>query len=208
MASYSNHPRYYEDILAHPEVSDWELKIYKKLLPNNLKNLVDIGCGTGDFLEDAKKIFPQVLGLELNDYAVKKCKEKKIPVKKRNALKTGLPSNFFDVVRAAELLEHFQDAEKFIKECKRILKKNGYLVLHIPSQWSAFYPITNFWDDYTHVRPYTKRGITRLLSDFQITTIYIHGYTVGRNVFESMLGKIIGKYIPFTWFVIGEKITN
>lgn len=204
MTSYSNHKRYYGDIILHPELFRWELSIYKKLLPKKLTNIVDLGCGTGEFLEMAKEIFPKVLGVDMNDYAIKTCKKKGIPALKADANNTKLKANSFDVVRSKEVLEHVRDAEKFIMECKRILKKNGYLVIHVPSQWSALYPITNFWDDYTHVKPFTKRGVIRLLSNTGFTTIYVRGYTVGRNNIESLVGKIIEKFFPFCWFVIAK----
>lgn len=204
MTSYSNHKRYYNDILNHPELFRWELSVYKKLFPKNVTSIVDLGCGTGEFLEMAKEIFPKVLGVDLNDYAVKTCKKKGIPAMKADVNNTKLKTNSFDVVRSKEVLEHVQDAEKFILECKRILKKNGYLVIHVPSQWSVFYPITNFWDDYTHVKPFTKRGVIRLLSNTGFTTIYVKGYTIGRNIIESLVGNIIEKFFPFCWFVVAK----
>ncbi len=204
MASHSNHKRYYNDILNHPELLRWELSVYKKLFHKNLTSIVDLGCGTGEFLEMAKEMFPKVLGVDMNDYAIQTCKKKGIPAVKADVNKTKLKSNSFDVVRSKEVLEHVQDAEKFILECKRILKKNGYLVIHVPSQWSALYPITNFWDDYTHVRPFTKRGVLRLLTEIGFTIVYTKGYTVGRNIIESLLGKIIEKIFPFNWFVIAQ----
>lgn len=204
MTGYSNHKRYYGDILVHPELFRWELSIYKKLLPKKLTSIVDLGCGTGEFLEMAKEMFPKVLGVDMNDYAIKTCKKKGILAVKIDVNKTKLKANSFDVVRSKEVLEHVQDAEKFIRESKRILKKNGYLIIHVPSQWSTLYPITNFWDDYTHVKPFTKRGVIRLLSNTGFTTIYIRGYTVGRNIIESLVGKIIEKFFPFCWFVIAK----
>lgn len=205
MASFSDHASYYESIILHPELFQWELSLYKKLFSKKLSSIVDLGCGTGEFLEMAKSMFPKVLGVDMNDYAIKICKKKGITVVKVDATDTKLPASSFDVVRAKELIEHLQDPEKLIIEAKRILKKNGYLVIHVPSQWSALYPITNFWDDYTHVRPFSKRGILNLLLNFDFVPIYFKGYTVGRNKIETIVGKVLEKVFPFSWFVVAKK---
>ncbi len=204
MTSVSPSQRYHTNIIPHPELDKWELSLYKKLLPSSCNSLIDLGCGVGDFLSMAKQQFHNVVGVDYSESAVKICQRKNLDVKKQDATNTKLESHTFDVVRAQNIIEHLNQPENLIIEAKRILKTDGFLIIHVPTHFSTFYPITNFWDDYTHVRPFTKRGLLRLLTDFDFQTIYLNGYTVGRNIFESFLGKILEKFIPFNWFVVAK----
>ncbi len=206
MTSVSPSLKYHANIIPHPELDRWELSLYQKLLPPSCNSLIDLGCGVGDFLTLAKKQFITVIGVDLNESAVKLCQRKNLFVKKQDAAHTKFKNHTFDIVRAQNILEHLSQPEKLLIEAKRILKRDGYLVIHAPTHFSTLYPITNFWDDYTHIRPFTKRGIYRLLTDFNFQIIYFKGYTVGRNPLETVLGKILEKFIPFGWFVIARKI--
>jgi ubiquinone/menaquinone biosynthesis C-methylase UbiE len=196
---------YYSGIIPHPEIDRWELSLYSQIITQKCNSLVDLGCGTGDFLSLASKLFPYAVGVDLNSSSIKICQKKGIPAYKQNATKTYFENNSFDIVRAQNILEHLPQPDKLITEAYRILKPRGYLVIHVPTQFSTFYPITNFWDDYTHVRPFTKRCLYRLLNDFKFKLIYSKGYTVGRNSVETIIGKIIEKFIPFCWFAIAIK---
>ena len=61
-------------------------------------------------------------------------KKKGINVKIHDISK-GLPydSGYFDAIFAGEIIEHMTDDMFFLAECKRILKKNGILLLTTPN---------------------------------------------------------------------------
>lgn len=197
--------KYHANIIPHPELDRWELSLYQKLSISIRNSLLDLGCGVGDFLTLAKEQFSITVGVDLNESAVKLCQRKNLNVKKQDATNTKFKSHIFDIVRAQNILEHLTKPEKLLIEARRILKKDGYLIIHVPTHFSTLYPITNFWDDYTHVRPFTKKAVYRLLTDFNFQIIYLRGYTLGRNTFESYLGKVLEKFVPFSWFAIAKK---
>lgn len=194
---------YHQSILDHPELDYWELKLFERLVPL-AKTLLDLGCGAGSFLKRASQRY-QVMGIDANRKAVSICRRKGLKVRQADAQKTGLKGGMFDIVRAKELLEHLQKPQRLLAEVKRLLIPGGLLVLHVPTQYSLFYPVTNFWDDYTHIRPFSKKGLLRLLSEFGFEIRYLTGYTAGRNCFERLLGLFLGKILPFTWLVIAKK---
>jgi len=59
-----------------------------------------------------------------------------------------------------------------LRECRRVLKPEGTLFLEVPDVRLALIPhipfltssegVFNFWDDPTHVRPYTRPSLTKL----------------------------------------------
>lgn len=206
MPGISDSVNYYHGVIPHPELDIWELKTLKKLLPDDANSLLDLGCGTGEFLSKAQNYYQKILGIDLNYAALAACWHKNIPVLASDAQKTPLNSHSFDIVRAQNILEHLDKPESLIIEAKRILKKDGFLIIHVPSHFSTLYPVTNFWDDYTHVRPFTKKCLQRLLSDFGLEIIFCKGYTLGRNKWESLLGKFLERLVPFSWFVIAKKV--
>jgi SAM-dependent methyltransferase len=70
---------------------------------------------------------------------------------------------FFHVV------EHLTKPRDAIDELKRVLKKNGFLIGETPHWVSAITPVGyNFYDDETHIRPYSVQGIRSLLNDYDV----------------------------------------
>lgn len=197
--------KYYHSVKEHPELMKWELEIFGKLMNTDRLTLIDLGCGAGEFLVAAKKHFRKVTGIDINPSAIEICKKKKIPAVLADATLTGLKANSFDVVRAMNLIEHVMDMEKLILEAKRLLKKGGFLVLHAPTQWSIFYPVTNFYDDYTHVKPISKHGLERLMQDTGFEIVLLTNYTLGRNFAEKILCWFVNLVIPYSWFLIARK---
>ena len=66
---------------------------------------------------------------------------------------------------AKDVLEHLSCPMTTMKEFARVLKKNGRIIITVPSPQAPF-----LWDDYTHVRPFTKESLTKLMvhSGFEV----------------------------------------
>ncbi|MCY1740990.1 class I SAM-dependent methyltransferase [Ensifer sp. SL37] len=76
-----------------------------------------------------------------------------------------------DFTIASHVIEHLSDPVNFAMELARITKPGGRLLIEAPSEFSAFDASTRdvedhsfdcFWDDPTHVRPYTPGALYRL----------------------------------------------
>lgn len=121
---------------------------------------------------------------------------------------TSLPfaSASVDVVRAKELIEHLVNPAPMLLEAYRVLRPGGILIIHVPTHFSALYPVGNFWDDYTHVRPLSRTGVKRLLEDTGFAVTSVKGYTTGRNVVERSLGRLLAIVAPHTWLALARKL--
>lgn len=102
-------------------------------VPDNFK-ILDIGCGNGFFLEEAKKSgFKHVFGIEPSKNAVSKARK---DIKKNIIInifaKNIFPKAFFDVVACFQTLDHVTDPNMNIKITYEILKHGGmaYFVVH------------------------------------------------------------------------------
>jgi 2-polyprenyl-3-methyl-5-hydroxy-6-metoxy-1,4-benzoquinol methylase len=103
------------------------------------KKILDVGCGDGlfmdrirDALNGRKKI--EIWGVDYSKYKLKKAEKKGHSVKWCD-LEKGLPfeDGTFDVIYAAELIEHLYNPDYFLEECYRVLKKNGVIIVSTPN---------------------------------------------------------------------------
>jgi hypothetical protein len=82
----------------------------------------------------------------------------------------------------------------------RVLRPGGLFMSYVPTQWSTLYPFpANFYDDYTHVRPFSRTGLTRLLEDAGFDGIHIDGYTPPLRAWQRPVGAIASRVFPFLW---------
>ena len=179
-------PKYYEseDYISHTDSKRTLFeKIYQLVKRNAIKGkvsllnkeqnskgkLLDIGCGTGDFLVEAKNQGWSILGFEPNSDA------------KRLAANKGvlftddiftLPEDTFDAVTMWHVLEHVPNLQEYITNLKRIIKPNGTIIIAVPNykSYDAKY-YNRFWAAYDvprHLWHFSKNSIKRLFSDVDI----------------------------------------
>lgn len=105
----------------------------------NSGNLLDVGCGTGEFTD----LFPTErwtrYGIEPDEYARKEASKRNV------RLVTGwhdLTSEAFDLVIYRGTLQHIDEPFHSLRQAVRVLKPNGVLaILAQPDAWSLVYRI-------------------------------------------------------------------
>ena len=103
----------------------------------NAIKLLDIGCGKGFFLEYAER-FSEAYGVDISRYAIEKASQGLRSPKLfiQDATRLGFKSGYFDVVTCFDILEHLEEPELTVKECSRLLKERGILVISVPNTHS------------------------------------------------------------------------
>lgn len=104
------------------------------------KKVLDIGCGDGSaliYLKDKYDI--KGIGIDISEEVIKKNRFSNIAglkflVGDHKLLK--LPNNEFDIVLSWGVVEHLQEYIQALAEVKRVLKKDGILILIQPNSWS------------------------------------------------------------------------
>ncbi|RLI54344.1 MAG: hypothetical protein DRP09_13320 [Candidatus Thorarchaeota archaeon] len=112
----------------------------KKIEAKSYKgNLLDVGCGRGRFLWEARKRGWNVFGVEFSESAAQDARGLGLNVHTRDLLHAGFTSSYFDVVTMFNVIEHMRDPLSNAKEAHRILKENGLLVVRAPNiDWLDF----------------------------------------------------------------------
>jgi 2-polyprenyl-3-methyl-5-hydroxy-6-metoxy-1,4-benzoquinol methylase len=132
---YSNNAYLSTQINAYDKTRKFRIKNFAveriKILKKYKKkgSLLDFGCGTGWFLEEAQKHY-KVAGVEYSD-SIRLWLKKKFNIssyKKISNLKKK-----FDIITAFDVIEHVPNPLVFLKSLKKKLKKNGIILIYTPN---------------------------------------------------------------------------
>jgi SAM-dependent methyltransferase len=120
-------------------------------------DVLDIGCGRGEFLGLLREGGVTGRGIDLNDAMVAVCQEKGFEATKADALSylRGLPPGSLGGLFAAQVVEHLDPAylTRLIEAAFDALRPGAPIVLETinPACWFAFFE--SYIRDITHVRP-------------------------------------------------------
>lgn len=103
----------------------------------NSNNVLDLGCGVGEYLVSAVDKKRLVIGADLDKFQLKNKICNFISVQ-CDALHLPFVHNSFDLILFSEVLEHLPHPEKALDEIVRVLKPKGILLLSTPSKKSFY----------------------------------------------------------------------
>ena len=126
------------------------------------EKLLDIGCGRGDFTKGFKDLGLEVSGIDREKGDSEMLQGIDVQISS-DLEKDAFPfeDGVFDVVFSKSVIEHIRNPEHFMQETKRVLKPGGRVIAMTPDWQSQMYI---FYDDPTHVHPYTVTGMKDLLA--------------------------------------------
>jgi 2-polyprenyl-3-methyl-5-hydroxy-6-metoxy-1,4-benzoquinol methylase len=137
------------------------------------KSVLDIGCGTGDFLEACQKKGFRISGIEPNEKA-KSIAENKLNQKMNSDIFKLSPQQF-DCISMWHVLEHVPNLTDYILELKKKLKPKGVLIIAVPNHksYDAKY-YGKFWaafDVPRHLWHFSKKSIQLLFEKNELKVI-------------------------------------
>jgi len=100
----------------------------------NLGKVLEPGCGTGVYTDKLKGNAEHVIATDFSDEMIEIAKKKRgnladVQFEKADALDLNFEEASFDTVFMANLIHIIGDAERVIKESKRVLKQGGKVII-------------------------------------------------------------------------------
>ncbi|HET6328233.1 MAG TPA: class I SAM-dependent methyltransferase [Planctomycetaceae bacterium] len=104
------------------------------------RQLLDVGCGTGDFLAYAGQHGFEPLGLEIATAATERARERGLTVREmtleEHLAQTAGVRNSVDAVVMLNVLEHVPDPVKMLQLAGEVLRPGGFLCIRVPNDFS------------------------------------------------------------------------
>jgi len=192
---YENNNPYQVRSLAGIKISRGYHKVFlknNKSFPINTK-VLDLGCGTGEFIAELKKRGCNVFGVDFDRDAIKIAKdelglENVYPLSFEEFFKKqDLPK--FDIITAFEVIEHLTDPLAFMNSVKALLKEDGRIILSTPCR-ERILPDLNNWDfPPHHFLRWNQEAISNIFSKigFKISDIsYVEQFKI---LSETVMGR-------------------
>jgi len=163
--------------------------------------ILDVGCGSGDFLVNIKKRGWVVYGVDTSREACKLANEKL----KQNIFNSELeechfPDAYFDVITLWHVLEHVYNPNQLLTEVNKILKKDGILLIEVPNIENPVFKLTKehyfALDIPRHLYHYTPKTLEQMLNKngFVISKRSFPSLGSPFNLFKSYLNLLKYKY--------------
>jgi SAM-dependent methyltransferase len=129
--------------------------------------VIDLGCGTGTFLSLLREFGVRGDGLEI---------DAKLVAQLNLAGHSAYHATHKDIreyavgcdgIHVSHLIEHLmgEEMKTLLEDCRDCLLPGGLLVIRTPNWSNKNVSGGGFWDDYTHIRPYSLHQLEKMLTD-------------------------------------------
>ncbi|WP_088241392.1 class I SAM-dependent methyltransferase [Calothrix rhizosoleniae] len=162
--------------------------------------ILDLGCGHGALIYFAIKMgYHNIYGVDCSPEQVAFAKQLGIDNVQEDDLMNTLnshPPNSLDVIISYDVIEHFNKNEliNFVVEIVRVLKTDGYWIIHIPNGGSIF-SNNVLYGDFTHEIAFTATSITQLLKASGFREVKCFEEYPPTNGFKGIVRFLIWKFI-------------
>ncbi len=153
-----------------------KIKLAKYILSRlKFKNCLDIGCASGYMVSKIASFYPDAkyYGIDVYDKAIEYARKTYPDIKFKIASANKLPfkKNTFELILFYETIEHVEDPEGCLREIKRVLKKNGTLILSMDSGSLLFRIVWFIWENTqgkiwqgAHLHPFHHTQLEKLIN--------------------------------------------
>lgn len=154
------------------------------------QNVLDIGCGRGEFLELMREAGVRARGLDLDPESVSMCRSKGLEADTGDVfdLLTAAADGSYDGIFAAQVVEHLtpQQVPRLVKLCSQKLKSGGILALETPNPECLAIFATHFYIDPTHQRPIPPALLAFYFEEYGFGRVEVKRLSPAVNDFPSL----------------------
>lgn len=167
-------------------------KILAELSAQGCKRLLDYGCGPGDVIQLSLEAGIDAVGIDNFPRSVELAEKRGLKVLLGDENSPELARLEFDAIVLQSVLEHVHDPVGLLQRLGKRLRPGGILVVSAPT------PCADFWNDPTHVRPFTPASFATMGEVLGFETVrntYVFSYLLGLNLRSGIWYKMIN-FIP------------
>ncbi|MHB1389979.1 MAG: class I SAM-dependent methyltransferase [Thermoleophilia bacterium] len=160
-------------------------------------SLLEVGCATGWFLDEARRDGFSVQGVEPSEYAAAWGKrELGLPIRPGTLSEAAFADASFDGVIYWDVLEHLTDPLAELREAARVMSSNGYLFVSVPNVGSFLArAMGKRWFGYAKIREHlffhNRKSITIALnrSGFDVVSIQRSPFYISNQFMVDKLSQ-------------------
>lgn len=172
--------------------------------------LLDVGCGIGVLLKEAKSLGFNTRGVEVSKTASSYGVENfSLDIINSDLIKSDLPKETFDVVVLNHVFEHIKEPVSLLNGIKRVLKPDGVVLFVVPNMESLsaklflrFMPLINLRE---HIWHFSKKTLARLLAD--------NGFSIKKTIikepyqpYSKTIKGFIKKILTYPFYFVSDKL--
>ena len=141
-------------------------------------NVLDIGCGRGEFLETFREMGVPARGIDLGEESVAQCRSKGFEAEVADLFDylPAQPDGEFDGIVSSQVVEHLapEKLPRMIALCAAKLRRGGVLAMETPNPECLAIFATHFYLDPTHTRPIPPPLLAFYLEEAGFGRIEVH----------------------------------
>jgi 2-polyprenyl-3-methyl-5-hydroxy-6-metoxy-1,4-benzoquinol methylase len=169
--------RFAERFRGSEEYVRRNLEFYKPFFAGRT-NVIDIGCGRGEFLQTLRELDVPARGIDLSEECVAQCRLKGLSAETADLFEylAGLPEGEFDGVFSSQVLEHLapERLPEMIRLCASRLRRGGILAIETPNPECLAIFASHFYLDPTHTRPVPHQLLAFYMEEAGLGLIEVH----------------------------------
>jgi SAM-dependent methyltransferase len=163
-------------------------KIIRQMQVNGCTRLLDYGCGPGDVLAVCQELNVPAIGLDSSERSCQLAAQRGFRVIHGDESSSALLDEAFDAIFLQSVIEHLPEPVGALRKLITMLPPGGLVFISAPT------PCSDFWDDPTHVRPFTPKSfaiLAELLSLEVLEINYVFSYLLNVKLKASIWYKLV-----------------
>ena len=107
----------------------------------NNKNILDVGCGRGRWLEFYRSLGANPIGIDISMDAIDSCRKKGFTAINASIENMQFADNSFDIVNSVAVLQHlsYKNQSKTVNKIQHVIRYGGYVML-LENTWNDTSP--------------------------------------------------------------------
>lgn len=174
-----------EVMAAAERYNNFLVDLVQEAAPFGARQIVDFGAGTGTFSGPLAAVGLPVVAVEPDPNLAERLKIQGLPV--HGAL-SELPEGSVDYLYSLNVLEHIKNDDEALRQCSRVLRSGGNLLIYVPAFMILFGPMDRLVGHYRRYRLAELRHSV-VSAGFQVSRIE---YVDSIGFFAALLFRFIG----------------